>query len=188
MPLLQVPRTRYGVLGRGEQIQELLLLCKKCQVMDRATRESSMRRKSSFPLQGPAGPHCFQQAEHMPPLLAEGRRGITARSQDPSTCGDVRAPELSTHKLNCLTHSSSIPSLTAVRAILVPTARQEHSTRTWLCLQGPCIRGISSHSLQCLTSTGNCPPTKIPRARNDQLGPGASLMPLSEIPAAKTAQ
>lgn len=51
-----------------------------------ATRESSMKRKFNFPLEGSAGPHCLQQAEVMPPLLAEGRRDITARSQDPSTC------------------------------------------------------------------------------------------------------
>lgn len=112
------------------------------------TTESSMRRKFNSPLQGPVSPHCLQQAEPMPPLLAEGRRDITARSQDLSICGDLRAPELCNHKLNCLTHSSSIPSLKGVRAILVPTERQEHSTRTWPCLQGPCIRGISSHSLQ----------------------------------------
>lgn len=135
--------------GGGGQIQEILLFCKKCQVVDRlGLLQSSMRRESNFPLQGPAGPHCLQQAKPVPPLLAEGRRDITARSQDPSTCGDVRAPELSTHKLNCLPHSSSIPSLTGVRTILVPAQRQKHSTRTWPCLHSPCIRGISSHSLE----------------------------------------
>lgn len=90
--------------------------------------------EEEIPLQGPAGPHCLQQAEPIHPLLAEGKKDITVRSQDLSTCGDVREPELNTHKLNCLTHSSFVPSLRGVRAILVPAERQEHSTRTWPCL------------------------------------------------------
>lgn len=44
---------------------------------------------------------------------------ITAESRDPSTRGDVGAFELSTHRLNSLTHSSSILSPTGERGIPV---------------------------------------------------------------------
>lgn len=120
-PLLQVPRTHQGVLGRGEQMQEVLCLCKKCQVTGGLGIQGGVQQGGNTTFPSP-GPPASRSSTPFPCGGKKGDHSQVMRSQH--SCGCEH------HELNSLTRSSSILLAMGIVASLCSRSRKELNTIT----------------------------------------------------------